>query len=273
MKYDPIKKFLGGYFNRSIFLRKSFYILLDLLLLRAWHIRKELAIWKRNNPGETNILDAGSGFGQYAYRMARMNSKYLVTGIDVKEEQISECNAFAEKAKLSDRLKFQIADLTEFNKVDTFNLVLSVDVMEHIEQDSQVFSNFYDSLKRDGMLLISTPSDKGGSGVHDDEDESFIGEHVRNGYGSEEIREKLTQAGFSDISVRYSYGWPGKISWKLSMKYPVMLLNFSRVFILVLPFYYLIVYPLCFLLNFIDVRKTHSTGTGLIVKAFKKQKT
>ena len=31
-----------------------------------------------------------------------------------------------------------------------------------------------------------------------------------------EIEEKLREAGFSDILIKYSYGRPGKISWKLS---------------------------------------------------------
>ena len=42
MQYDPIKRSLGKVFNKNPFLRKLFYQLLDLLLLRAWHIRKEL---------------------------------------------------------------------------------------------------------------------------------------------------------------------------------------------------------------------------------------
>ena len=39
--------------------------------------------------------------------------------------------------------------------------------MEHIEEDVQVFKNFHQSLSEKGVLLISTPSDQGGSDVHD----------------------------------------------------------------------------------------------------------
>ena len=100
-------------------------------------------------------------------------------------------------------------------------------------------------------------------------EESFIDEHVRDGYGVEEIDGKLREAGFSDIDIKYSYGAPGKISWKLSMKYPILLTNVSKLFLLVLPFYYLVTYPLCYLLNKADVRREHATGTGLIVKCRK----
>jgi hypothetical protein len=40
MQYDPIKKTLGTVFNKTPFLRILFYRLLDLLLLRTWHVKK-----------------------------------------------------------------------------------------------------------------------------------------------------------------------------------------------------------------------------------------
>ena len=42
MDYDPIKEPLGRHFNRHPLLRKLFYLLLDILLLRSWHVRKTL---------------------------------------------------------------------------------------------------------------------------------------------------------------------------------------------------------------------------------------
>jgi hypothetical protein len=71
------------------------------------------------------------------------------------------------------------------------------------------------------------------------------------------------------VMARYSYGTPGQISWRLSMKYPILMLNKSRLFFILLPFYYLIVYPFALILNLIDVRHPHASGTGLIVKAIK----
>ena len=88
---------------------------------------------------------------------------------------------------------------------------------------------------------------------------------------SKEIEDKLRSAGFSKVEARYSYGTPGKISWRLSMKYPIVFLGkVPRLLgFLVLPFYYVIAYPIAFVLNFFDTRMTHTTGTGLIVKAWK----
>jgi len=270
MQYDPIKKSLGNVFNKSTFLRRTFYRLLDLLLLRSWHIRRELRKWE--SPENPVILDAGSGFGQYSYRMARMFPNALIKAVDVKEEQILDCNQFFLKIGLNNRVIFEKADLTKYVEDKQFNLILSVDVMEHIEEDVLVFRNFHASLADNGMLLISTPSDLGGSDADDHDHDSvsgFIDEHVRDGYNIEEIKDKLLTAGFSRVNARYQYGNAGKISWNLSMKYPIKLLGVSKLFFIIIPFYYLIAYPVSALLNWMDVSSEHKTGTGLIVTAYK----
>ena len=265
MQYDPIKRSLGNVFNKTPFLRILFYRLLDLLLLRSWHIRRELKKLKRKGFTPDYIADAGSGFGQYVHYLSRNYPEAKITGLDIKQEQVDDCNRFFQSIGKQEHVSFEFADLTKMKHNEEFDLVLSVDVMEHIEDDRGVMKHICRSLRPGGYLLISTPSDQGGSDVHHEHDESFIDEHVRDGYGVEEIEEKLRTAGFSDIQVMYSYGSPGKISWKLSMKLPILLANVSKLFLLLLPVYYLVVYPFCFFLNMADARGTHSTGTGLIV--------
>ena len=269
MKYDPVKSRLGKLVSRSVWLRKTFYTLLDILLLRTWHVKRALRKYALNNPGAENILDAGSGFGQYTWRMWKMNKKWKILGTDIKEEQVNDCNAFISKTRAAGQVSFRFADLITYKEDEKYDLVLCVDVMEHIEDDRAVLRNYFSSLREKGWLIISTPSDKGGSDVHDEDDQSFIEEHVRDGYGSDEISEKLQSAGFRDIETIYTYGIPGKISWKISMKYPILMLNASLILAIILPFYYILVMPFALILNCLDVRLTHSEGTGLLVIAKK----
>ena len=147
MHYDPIKRSLGNVFNKSPFMRKLFYNLLDLLLLRSWHVHKELKAWAKNKTGDINIFDAGAGFGQYSYWMIRRFKNCNILAVDVKDEQVADCNRFF-SAIGATNVKFEIADLTKFVKKNSYNLILSVDVMEHILEDLQVFNKheFVDSL-------------------------------------------------------------------------------------------------------------------------------
>lgn len=272
MQYDPIKRQLGKVFNSTPALRKLFYRLLDLLLLRTWHIKKELKKWAAENP-EATVLDAGSGFGQYVYYMGRKHPSWKIKAVDVKAEQIDDCNNFFQKIGF-DNVHFEVGDLTKLNFEQQFDLVICVDVMEHIEEDELALKNYFKALKPGGMLLISTPSDQGGSDVHSHEHEEagvqgFIDEHVRDGYGITDLSDKFDRAGFQRNQIRYQYGKPGKLSWRLSMKYPILMLNTSRLFFILLPFYYLLVFPISLILNKIDVSKNHKSGTGLIAKAWK----
>jgi SAM-dependent methyltransferase len=269
MQYEPIKETIGRFCAGRPLMRKILYFLIDLLLLRAWHVNKALRKIAPQLPADASVLDAGSGLGQYSWRMVRMRKGWKIKGVDINSREVNDCIEFFAVAGMSDRVIFKTGDLTRLTDTACYDLILSVDVMEHIEDDLLVFKNFYRSLKENGTLLISTPSDKGGSDVHGHDEESFIDEHVRNGYSISDITEKLTAAGFSGVEAKYTYGKPGNISWRLAMKYPVKMLNASYFFFILLPFYYLVFFPVSLILNMFDVRMTHKSGSGLLVKAIK----
>jgi len=270
MHYDPIKERLGKVFNKKPALRRIFYILLDILLLRSWHVHKAIRHLFPDVKSNIRILDAGMGFGQYTWWMSKRYRRADITAADIKSEQVSDCNRFFSQCHISGRVKAIEADLTTFTARNEYNLILCVDVMEHITEDTTVFGNFNAALTGGGKLVISTPSDKGGSDVHGADDTSFIGEHVRDGYSIDDITLKLENNGFSDVKASYTYGLPGSIAWKLSMKIPVIMLSHSRFFFALLPFYYIIVMPFCLILNLVDTSFRHSKGTGLLVIATKK---
>ena len=271
MQYEPIKKVLGEFFSRSVALRKTLYFLLDLLLLRTWHVKKAIRSTAKRLPRNAAVLDAGSGLGQYSWRMSNWYADWKIKGVDINSEEVLECNNFFARTGRSDRVKFETCDLVSLEENGSFDFIITVDVMEHILEDEKVFTSFCKALKNNGFLIISTPSDKGGSDVHHEKDSSFIDEHVRVGYGKEEITSKLLKAGFSRITVKYTYGKAGSISWILSMKFPVKLLNISYFFFILLPLYYIIFFPISFVLNIIDLYSDHKTGTGLLVTAEKQQ--
>ena len=114
-----------------------------------------------------------------------------------------------------------------------------------------------------GFLLINTPSIYGGSDVHSGEDESFIGEHAREGYSYEDLKEKLIPLGFSVFNYRYTYGFWGDKAWRLGIKFPMLMLNASKIFFIVLPFYYIITLPFTLVMMYIDYISKNETGSGI----------
>jgi 2-polyprenyl-3-methyl-5-hydroxy-6-metoxy-1,4-benzoquinol methylase len=264
MQYDPIKDKLGGIVKKSPFLRKIFYKILGLMFLREWYVKRKIRELYGKNPPKV-ILDAGCGFGQYSYFMAKKFSAAKILSVDVKEDYLADCKYFFGKVSLTN-CEFQYADLTKIGYDNQFDFVLSVDVMEHIEDDIGVFKRFYKALKNGGRVLINTPSNLGGSDAHSDEDESFIGEHVRLGYSKEEISSKLKEAGFEIESFQYTYGTWGSWYWKLGIKYPMLMLNKSQLFFVILPFYYFFTIWWVWLFMWLDVnQKDKPAGTGVLV--------
>ncbi len=76
MQYEPIKRSVGRFFTGPLFMRRILYLLLDLLLLRTWHVKKALRKIARQFPGDASVLDAGSGFGQY-YMANQQNESHV----------------------------------------------------------------------------------------------------------------------------------------------------------------------------------------------------
>lgn len=271
MQYDPIKDRLGYLFSKNPVLQRIFYTLLDLFFLRAWYVRREIHQIIRSMPSDRviEVLDAGTGFGQYAYHVASQYPNTHILAVDVKRDYLENARRFLDQTPEGKRVDVAYEDLTQLEAEGPFDLILSVDVMEHIEDDRAVFRNFEKVLRPGGKVLINTPSDLGGSDVKEEGDTSFIEEHVRDGYNLGELKSKLLEAGLQPVRTLYTYGPYGSLAWRMLIKYPIQMIDKSRVTALLLPLYYLFAFPAGMLLNAIDVRQHNEKGTGLLVIAEK----
>ncbi len=269
MHYDPVKNVFASFIRTSPLLRKLFYNILDIMFLRSWYARREIKLAVHEiEKDEFSVFDAGTGFGQYSYFIAKNYPRAEIHAIDVKDDYIIDCKEFFKKQKLN-RVSFAIEDLTKIEHENKFDLIICIDVMEHIEDDLKVFKNFYTSLKPNGIVIINTPSVFGGSDVHSYEDESFIGEHFREGYSKEDFTQKLESVGFKMRKLNYTYGFWGDKAWRLGIKIPILIVNFSKLLILILPIYYLLTFPFTLVMMYFDYKSNVKVGTGIIVSAVK----
>lgn len=272
MHYDPIKDIFARWIKRIPFLRVLFYKLLDIMFLRSWYVRRELKKLRRLfDYREISIYDAGTGYGQYAYFMARNLAPGNIYAVDVKKDWIEDCREFFKQRGLNN-VSFGVEDLTNIEHKERFNLIVSIDVMEHIVEDVKVFENFYRALKPGGYLMINTPSIFGGSDVHDDHEESFIGEHARTGYSFDDLKNKLEPVGFEVYKSQYTYGSWGDKAWRLGIKYPIQMVNASKILLLALPFYYLLTFWLTLIFMYADYTSDNKVGAGINFIARKGQK-
>jgi len=239
------------------------------MFLRSWFVRRELKnIREKFGDQKIKIYDAGSGYGQYSYFMSQKLFPCEIYSVDVKEDWINDCKYFFNKKKIK-TVSFAVEDLTSIKHHNEFDLIVCVDVMEHIQEDVTVFENFFKALKKGGYLLINSPSIYGGSDVHGDEEESFIGEHARDGYSKEDLEAKLHPLGFSTYKCRYTYGFWGDKAWRLGIKYPMVFLNISKAFLLLLPLYYILTVPFTLIMMYLDYSIESTKGSGVNFIAIK----
>ena len=264
VEYDPIKERLSGIVKNSVFLRKKMFAVLNLLFLRTWYVKR--AVKRLHNEGKSglNILDAGSGFGQYSYYLAKKFKNAKVTGVELKQDLVDDCLEFTANAKIKN-LSFIRGDLLKFQTGEKFDLIISVDVLEHIEDDRTLMRRFSDLLKPGGVLLISTPSLLR-SHEHDG---SFVGEHFREGYSREDIEEKLNEAGLKIKEFEYSYGLFGDISWRMGIRNTMQLMAKGAAGRAAGVLYLGVVLLPVLLFMVLDFSIKNRQGTGIVVTAVK----
>ena len=267
MDYDPIKDLLGKWFGTLPALQRIFFAALHLIFLRAWYVRRAL---RKYLTEDSSVLDAGTGFAQYAYWVARRYPRAQVTATDIKEDYLTDAQRFFAAVGLDSRVRFVRDDLTHPSATGPFDCIMAVDVLEHIEDDQGVLAHFCQQTKPGGHVIISTPSNLGGSDVHESGENSFIGEHVRSGYSVEELESKVCGAGFCVAERHYSYGRYGSAAWRMLVKVPVLALGRWRASLIVLlPVYYIVAMPIGLLLNWIDLSANNESGTGVLLVARK----
>lgn len=260
MQYEPIKDRIASLLNCCACFRILLYKALDLLLLRQRYVKS--AIGRHLKHGlKQRVYDAGAGYCQYSWHILQSWSEARVFALDLKVDYIRD---FAAWLKSEDRQRFSFTqgDLQTYKPKNSYNLILAVDILEHIPDDMAVLSGFYDCLERGGNLIISTPSDT-------DEAAKFTAEHVRPGYSMQELVSKLEAVGFEIVEQHYSYGFWGSLAWRLSIRNPLKIINKSKAFLPVLPLYLLAVLPVTMLFNHLDTKVKNKSGTGIIIVAEK----
>ena len=268
--YDPVKDRFAKIVRRSKNLRKVFYFLLDLFFLRSWHLRRLLK--KKGEELEENgtwkVLDAGSGFGQYDYFLLKHFNQVEITSVDVKNDYLEDNRVFFEEEIKNGRISFEYENLLDIKSEKKYDLVLCVDVLEHIEDDVKVINNLSALIKNDGYFLMHSPSHLSSDDA--EEDDSFVGEHARAGYSKADIEKKLMEADLLPLKTHYTYGKAGRRGWALSVKYPMILFNKIGWFAVIpLLFYYTVILPLTLILNFSDLYTRNKLGNGIYAFARK----
>ena len=138
----------------------------------------------------TSILDVGCGGGDNLARLAALG-RYELHGTDISEEALALARVRAPAARLTP------LDVERETLRERFDLVLSVQVVEHLHDDVAALRNMA-AMTREYVFTSTMAGRMRPS-------ERAIG-HVRN-YSADELRRKHEQAGLEVVWIR-GWGFP-----------------------------------------------------------------
>jgi len=102
------------------------------------------------------VLDAGCGAGYGSNFLAESGARWVL-GIDISPEAIH----FAAQNYACRNLTFCVMDCTLLGlKSQTFDMVVSLELIEHLTQPNQFLAEVVRVLKPDGLFFMSTPNCK-----------------------------------------------------------------------------------------------------------------
>jgi SAM-dependent methyltransferase len=152
------------------------------------------------------ILDAGSGTGVISFTLARKFPDGRVHGIDLNDHAVTTGNHIAEKIAAGD-ITFSTCSIDDFQAKNSFDLVVCVDILEHIENDLATIQALYNLVATNGLLVLHVPSLYRRYPVWGKKINFDVPTHVRPGYEPDEIEGKVKQTGFSILERGLTYGF------------------------------------------------------------------
>lgn len=216
-------------------------------------VKKHLSDYKAKK-----ILDAGCGIGIYTIALRRLYPEAIIEGTDIDKNKLQFCKDITKDLHM-ENMNFSYGDSAKpVRKKGDYNLIVHIDVLEHIENYKQVIKNFHALLAPKGYVFIHTPQvnqtrifKQFKKWHHDD--------HKHEGFSPEGLREEMEKQGFKVVQLNNTHGPFGKLAWELNH------MMLAKSFVLTGLFY-----PFLYLLGKIDSVFPNRSGLALALLAQKK---
>ena len=107
---------------------------------------------KENFLENLNILDIGCGGGLISEPLSRLGGS--VTGIDASEKNIKVASLHSKKNNL--KIRYLNKSPEQLNEFEKFDVILNLEIVEHVEDVSLYINSCYKLLKPKGIMFTAT---------------------------------------------------------------------------------------------------------------------
>ena len=117
------------------------------------NIIKSFKLVNKKNPlKNVKILDVGCGGGLLSEPMCRLGAE--VTGIDASDKNINIAKLHSKKNNL--KINYICSSPEKLNIKDKFDVILNMEIVEHVEDVNFFLKSCGNLLKKDGIMFIAT---------------------------------------------------------------------------------------------------------------------
>lgn len=156
------------------------------------------------------VLDLGCGSCVVSAHLLRQG--FDITSCDTSKAMIDMATQVLADEKLPTN-QVHLMDVAACHKnfAGTFDRIINLDVIEHIQDDQLALNQMYDILAPAGKIILSVPAHPELFGPKDEK----VGHYRR--YDKTMLRERMEEAGFKNIQLRY-WNFVGYLSVYISQK-------------------------------------------------------
>src|SRR5581483_3167844 len=187
-------------------------------------------------------LDAGCGGGVFSMELAKMHTQSHVLGIDIEPGLVDRANLIASRAGIPN-CSFEVGDVTQLEYRERFDLVVSVDNLEHIDDDVTAMRALCQTLSPGGSLVVHVPAKYRRWPLLSKQVNFDVPGHMRPGYEPQELESKLREAGFDVLGTKFTYGVLENLTNNLSYKISGARQENKGVYAAAFPFLLALSYP------------------------------
>jgi SAM-dependent methyltransferase len=163
-------------------------------------------------PHQADILDVGCGDGLFFEALSKFGKPF---GVEPDEALLSN-------AKWRDNI-YNVSFDENFQTDRQFDLILMLDVLEHLDMDSAALQKSVNLLKPNGKILATVPALMSAWTAHDDVN------HHRRRYKRSEFEAIFRSAGLTVTFCRYYFVWTYFPKFILGLKERVLGVSTSEV--------------------------------------------
>jgi 2-polyprenyl-3-methyl-5-hydroxy-6-metoxy-1,4-benzoquinol methylase len=208
---------------------------------------------------QARILDIGCGHGYALFWLSQRFPSARLEGVEIDPVQVAECQQAAE-ANGYTHLQFKEGTFQDINEQSAYDLIITIDVLEHVPDDSGMLRKMANILRPGGTALIHVPlRHQLQRRIFSVYNKHTVHDHVRDEYLPDEIRMKVEQAGLTVVKLEYGFGVWGELSFELNNLFWTnrALRNITA----------LCTFPASLISGYIDTRSKPARGNSILIVA------